>query len=184
MVTFHFIEGTARMIPMTMTASHMIMARQQGKRQYRRVLASELQSGDLMRIHGSRDSVAVARTQHAVLSEEVVEVRLVDTKGSFFAGMPGSSPSTFVEVCGAMAPLGGSMVEVLHFQRFDRFRDIFLRNAELDACREDLCEAGYDVDLGLQGLGSGKLLVRKCLAERTIRALRLREAKLKASDVV
>ena len=49
---------------------------------------------------------------------------------------------------------------MLNFQRFDKFCEIMGGNPELASCRDDLWEAGYDTDLGVYGLGSGKLLVR------------------------
>ena len=79
-----------------------------------------------------------------------------------------------MKVCGALAPLQGSTVELLHFQRQDRFREIVQENAELAACREALLKAGFDTDLGLYGLGPGKLLVRAELAQRVVEALRRR----------
>jgi len=58
----------------------------------------------------------------------------------------------------------------------------------LAACRADLEKAGYDVDLGLVGLGPGKMLVSASLASRTIMALKYfcwcRGSLLKASEVV
>ena len=69
-------------------------------------------------------------------------------RGSFFAGVHGTDPAAFVEVCGTLAPIPNSAVELLHFQRFDRFREIIHGNPELAACRDELKETGFGVDLG------------------------------------
>jgi len=66
-------------------------------------------------------------------------------------------------------------VELLHFQRCDRFYEIINENLELAACRQELEAAGFSVDLGVQNLGNGKLLVPVELAERAIDALRKRQ---------
>ena len=68
----------------------------------------------------------------------------MDTAGSFFARVSVMEPREFLEVCGALAPLMGSVVEVLHFQRFDRFWEIVNENPELSACRGELLAKGYD----------------------------------------
>ena len=62
----------------------------------------------------------------------------------------------------------------LHFQRRDRFRKIFMENDEFASCCKQLRKAGYDMDLGVFGLGSGKLLVEARLAQRTIEAIQQR----------
>ena len=66
-------------------------------------------------------------------------------------------------------------MELLHFQRCDRFYEIINENLELAACRQELEAAGFSVDLGVQNLGNGKLLVPVELAERAIDALRKRQ---------
>ena len=66
-------------------------------------------------------------------------------------------------------------MELLHFQRCDRFYEIINENLELVACRQELEAAGFSVDLGVQNLGNGKLLVPVELAERAIDALRKRQ---------
>lgn len=85
-----------------------------------------------------------------------------------------ADPHSFVEVCGALAPLDGTSVEILRFQRFDAFREIITENPELAACREQLEQSGYSVDLASMGLGPAKLLVRPELAWRVVQALALR----------
>ena len=79
-------------------------------------------------------------------------------------------------------------MELLHFQRCDRFYEIINENLELAACRQELEAAGFSVDLGVQNLGNGKLLVPVELAERAIDALRKRQRQtgkfLTSSDVV
>merc|ERR1740123_2141256 len=102
--------------------------------------------------------------------------------------MIGMTPCLFVEVCGALAPIKGADVELLHFKRCDRFREIICGNPELAACRDELELAGYDVDLGVRGLGNAKLLVRASLASRVIKALEWQchkeKQQLTSSDVV
>ena len=85
------------------------------------------------------------RTRSSELSVEqhladdpVLEMQLVDIKGSFFFGEPGIEPAAFVEVCGALARSRGSSVTLLHFQRCDRFYEITNENLELAACRQEL----------------------------------------------
>ena len=90
----------------------------------------------------------------------------MDTKGSFCAGDSGTGPRAFLEVCGALAPLASSVVELLHFQRFDRFWEIVNENFELKSCRDELEEEGYNTDLGVYGLGSGKLQAIEALHQR------------------
>ena len=104
--------------------------------------------------------------EHHVDTLAVVEVRLMDTKGSFCAGDSGTGPRAFLEVCGALAPLASSVVELLHFQRFDRFWEIVNENFELKSCRDELEEEGYNTDLGVYGLGSGKLQAIEALHQR------------------
>ena len=58
-------------------------------------------------------------------------------------------------------------MELLHFQRCDRFYEIINENLELAACRQELEAAGFSVDLGVQNLGK--------LAERAFDALRKRQ---------
>ena len=74
----------------------------------------------------------------------------------------------FIEVCGALAPLHKTTVCILHFQRFDRFREIILENPLLVANNEQLEQEGLSMDLGSVGLGSAKLVVRADLAWRVI----------------
>jgi len=124
------------------------------------------------------------------MDTEVVEIRLTDAGGSFFVGMPCMTQEMFIEVCGALVPLDASSVHILHFQRFDRFRQIIIDNPVLASCQEQLQEAGYSMDLGCvqPELGSAKLLVRPDQVWRVIHALQWRLIKkpmrLKASDVI
>ena len=74
----------------------------------------------------------------------------------------------FIEVCGALAPLHKTTVCILHFQRFDRSREIILENPLLVANNEQLEQEGLSMDLGSVGLGSAKLVVRADLAWRVI----------------
>ena len=115
-----------------------------------------MQLGDNLRMQLSEKQVV--SIDRDVLDIEVLELRLRDTKGSLFAGLPGTPLHDFVEVCGTLAPLDGTFVEILRFQRFERFREIMGRSEELAACRAQLEEAGYDVDLSSAGLGPGKIL--------------------------
>lgn len=164
----------------------MVRSACQSQARFRPVLASEVQSNDWIRTRVSE--LVVVRTEPQVLDLAVVEIRLVNTRSSFFMGMSGMDDRSFVEVCGALAPLQGSTVELLHFKRCDSFHKIICQNEELAACREELEEAGYPTDLALLGLGNGKLLVRAGLAERAIAALRLRcratRQTLTSSDLV
>merc|ERR1711957_568504 len=70
----------------------------------------------------------------------------------------------------------------------DRFREIINENPELTACREELEEAGFGMDLATLSMGNGKLLVRGSLAMRTIAALQKRAhitgSLLTSSDLV
>jgi hypothetical protein len=187
MITLYFHSKDNRASPsFRATASHTIMARKLGEKRFVPRLACEMQPQDIVRIRcGER---CVERVEHDVVPVSVVEVRLADTMGSFFVGSPGMEPCAYFEVCGALTPLGDSVVEVLHFQRFDRFREIVSENPALASCRDELLEAGYDTDLGVYGLGPGRLLVRAGLAQRTIDALRQRYRAnnrfLKASNIV
>jgi hypothetical protein len=95
---------------------------------------------------------------------------------------------------GARGATGSSVtrsgVEIVSFQRFDRFRQILLESedSELRAARDALVEAGFDMNLASYGLGPGKLLVRVDLAGCVLDALRqlslAHHRYLKASDVV
>ncbi len=175
--------------PLTVTASHVVMARRKGlqPQAFRPHLAAELQPGDHLRSHS---------TEHRVSSVEwdlrdtaVVEVELRDVRASFFIGGAEAVGGHVFEVYGALAPLGGSVIWLVRFDRFDRFRDIFLENPELALVRTRLQEAGYSVDLGsVTNLGPAKLLVRPALVPRVLRALQLRSRtsgeKLRLWDVI
>jgi len=185
MVTLHFGRDADEDVAVTVTPSHTLMVKRGSS--FQPMQATEALIGDVMRTVDSRD-YKVAYIEHTVMQVGVVEVLLADNKGSFFTGMPGMAPKDFLEVFGALTPLGEPVVELLCFQRFDRFQSIINENVELKSCREDLEEAGYSTDLGLYGLGAGKLLVHARLAERAIEALkRLASAenyKFRATDVV
>ena len=75
-----------------------------------------------------------------VASRTVTEVLLEDNRSSFFVGSPGTGTAAvdFVEVFGALPPSQGSHVEIVRFQRYDRFHQIICENDELRACRESL----------------------------------------------
>ena len=170
------------------TASHTIMVRKPGGKRFHPRLAHTIEKQDS--VSTRKGALWVADVEHHVDTLAVVEVRLMDTKGSFFAGDSGTGPRAFLEVCGALAPLASSVVELLHFQRFDRFREIVNENFELKSCRDELEEEGYNTDLGVYGLGSGKLLVRSSLAQQAIEALHQRvrasacSLRLSSSDIV
>jgi hypothetical protein len=151
------------------TASHMVMVKKPGENRFHPRLAHEIGGNDFVNVQGC--SRLVERIDHDVDTLAVVELKLTDTKGSFFAASQDMESHGFVEVCGALTPLHGSTVELLRFQRFDRFRDIINTNPELASCRKELVHAGYDIDLGVCNLGAGKLLVRAGLAQRSISAL-------------
>ena len=65
--------------------------------------------------------LSVMRVEQHLADDPVLEMQLVDIKGSFIFGEPGIDPAAFVEVCGALASSRGSSVTLLHFQRCDRF---------------------------------------------------------------
>jgi len=184
-VTLHFFEGA-----FTVTASHIVMVclqQSQQRKSFRPMLASQVQPGDILRTLASQLNVTSVKPD--VIKTCVVEVQLKDTRGSFFVGGSTAKPPAFVEVCGALAPLGETSVVIIRFQRYDRFRDIIINNEELAACRNQLEQAGFSVDLGSTELGPAKLLVRADLAWRVIMALRWRssdqqENKLCLRDVV
>jgi hypothetical protein len=144
-----------------------------------------VQRGDFLRTRTSQHPVI--SIDHDVVDAEALELQLVDACGSFYVGGPGVAPEAFLEVCGSLAPLS-SAVDILHFSRFDRFREILLESPELGACRRDLEQAGFDIDLGSLQLGDGKLLVRADLAWRVVMALRQRQRQrgdtLRLTDVV
>ena len=54
-------------------------------------------------------------------SVPVYSVRPLDDARIFVVGVSVIEAREFLEVCGALMPLMGSAVEVLRFQRFDRF---------------------------------------------------------------
>jgi hypothetical protein len=173
MVTLHVTDNaTSQAVSITVTASHTVVVLKPKQARFYPVLASEIKPGDVMRTRCGELSVTLV--DHDVLNVAVSEVVLKDTKSSFFTGMSGTDPASFIEVCGALAPVRGSTVELLHFQRCDKFRQIIHENPELDACRNELEESGYGTDLGALGFGNGKLLVRAGLAARTIAALQQR----------
>lgn len=154
----------------TVTFSHTVMARKVGQDRYRPMLASEVRCQDFLRT--PRYEFIVVGVEYDVIIAATVEIRLQDTKGSFFTSTHGiADPHRFIEVCGALAPLTTSSVQILHFRRFDRFREIICQNPELASCRDDLREGGFDTDLGTYGLGKGRLLVPARLAQRAISAL-------------
>ena len=117
-----------------------------------------------------------------------MEVTLEDTQASFFVGDAETSHDAFVEVFGAFAALKESNVEIVSFQRFDRFRQIIGESEDLLSCREELDKCGFGVDLGVHKLGPAKLLVRANLAWTVIVSLREycknTKTTLLASDVV
>jgi len=187
MVRIHFAgDAESPVTSILVTASHAVVALKPKQARFHPVLASEVAIGDRLR---TRDSDRpVVNVEHEVLNVAVVEVRLKDTKGSFFSGMPGVNPASFIELCGAFAPLRRSTVELLHFQRCDRFREIIQENPELVSCRNELENSGFGTDLGVLGLGNGKLLVRADLVQQTITALQqhchTKGKLLTASDIV
>jgi len=184
LVTLHF-QGES----LTMTTAHPLMLRQscsQGKG-FQPILAAEVRSGNHLRTHLSY--MTVTDVEHEMFDTEVVEIQLTDVHGTFFVRDASRSAGTFVEVCGALAPLQSTAVSILHFMRHDRFNLLF-KNPMLAACREELGRAGWSANLGDLGescIGPGKLFVRPDLASRAIMALRLRgrtEPPLSLSDVV
>ena len=100
--------------------------------------------------------LSVMRVEQHLADDPVLEMQLVDIKGSFFFGEPGIEPAAFVEVCGAQARSRGSSVALLHFQRCDRFYEITNENLELAACRQELEAAEFSVDLGVHNFGISK----------------------------
>jgi len=174
---------------LTVTMSHALIVLRpscQQRKTFQPMLASEVQSGDHLRTRSSH--ATVTRAEHDMIDTKVVEIQLMDVRGSFFVG--DNSSDTFVEACGALAPLHGSSVSILHFQRWDKFRQIFRESPMLAACREQLESGDWSMDLGELGdrnVGPAKLVVRADMAWRVIAALRLRgmqQGPLHLSDVV
>lgn len=187
MVTLHFRSPhNSVMATFRATASHPVMVKKPSEKRFHPRLAHEMGEHDFV-VDVQGCPLLVERIDRDVDTLAVVELKLTDTKGSFFAASQDMESHGFLEVCGALTPLYGSTVELLQFQRFDRFRDIINTNPELASCREELAEAGYDIDLGVCNLGAGKLLVRAGLAQRAISALHqlcvTRGHVLKASEV-
>jgi len=89
----------------------------------------------------------------------------------------------YVEVFGELTPPSGDdYVKILHFKRYDGFRDVLLESAELRLCREQLEQAGFDANLR-----PGTMFVGPHLASRVMTALQHRRAaggEVKASSVV
>jgi len=173
-------------VSLLLTASHVIVTRQQVAPAFRPMLATEVRPGDFLRTLLSE--LRVTQVEHDVLDTAAMEVQLVDTRGSFLVARSNSESHSFVEVCGALAPLDGTSVSILRFQRFDGFRDIITENPELAACREQLEQSGYSVDLASMGLGPAKLFVRPELAWRVVHALALlcreRSMPLRSTEVI
>merc|ERR1712232_122282 len=137
MVTLHFHSprnfGKATF---TASASHTLMVRKPSQNRFHPMLAHEMQAGDFVNLMGS--PVPVEHIDRDVDTVAVVEVKLTDTKGSFFAASINMDLYGYLEVCGALAPLGESTVELLQFKRFDRFYKIINENPELASCRKEL----------------------------------------------
>lgn len=92
---------------------------------------------------------------------------------------------SFVEVYGELAPpRRDERVKLLRFNRFERFREALLENAELQACRMDLERHDFSPDLHQHGLGPGKMFVQPQLAHGVLASLRERGERLRAGDVV
>ncbi len=189
LVTLHVCGGVHAPPPLTVTASHVVMVRQKhGQRSFRPCIAAESQPGDLLRTHKAVHSVS--HVEPDLLDTAVVEVELCDVRGSFFVGGPAADQGVFFEVCGASAPLDGAAVWLIRFDRYGKFRDVFLENPELASSRRALEDAGWNVDLGAvhPELGPAKLLVRPAVVPRVLRALqqRFRESRevLRLSDVI
>jgi len=133
------------------------------------MLAAELHVGDVMQTRGAE--VIVTHLKKRVLETKVIEVLFEDDRSSIYASSLGTPESMCVKIFGAHAPVKNACVEILTFQRFDKFGSIILENDALRSCRDALEEMGLSVDLGLYGLGSGKLLVRADQGQHVIKAL-------------
>jgi len=93
-------------VSLWLTAPHVIVVRQRGAPAFRSMLATEARPGVSLRTLHSE--LRVAQVEHDVLDTAAMEVQLVDTCGSFFVAKSNSESHSFVEVCGALAPLDGT----------------------------------------------------------------------------
>merc|ERR1712048_1428620 len=160
----------------------MICKCEKPSRTFRPILASQVLPSDLLR---TRSAVhRVTDVEHGIVDTDIVEVQLVDSRGSFFIGGPGTAPEFFIEVCGALAAVHDDEVVLLRFRRFDRFRQIIVQNPELALCRDQLETLGFSSDLANYGFKYGNLLVQPDLAWQTINALFWGRFELRSSDIV
>lgn len=80
-------------------------------------------------------------------------------------------------------------MDIVSFQRFDRFREIISQNVELQTCHKALQVEGFDMDVGSDGLDNRRLFVHPYSAGMVIQALERRKMSpgyksLRRSDVV
>lgn len=178
-ITFASATDAAAHEQLVVTASHVLSVFEPSSRKTEPVLASEVTIGQCLRTPTL--PVKVISVTKSTIRTSVFEIELRHSSSTMYI----STGSTPVETFGATLPkLKHSQVKILSFNRYDKFRESLFENEELEACRQAICQAGFNIDLSVYELGPGKMLVRANLVESVLQALHSRPKLLGRNCVV
>jgi hypothetical protein len=155
------LRSTPFQLTLSVTSSHLFVARQPLRGAFTQFIAKDLRIGDYLRTLATE--MTVDDVECSTEPQSVIEIQLDDSRGTMFvADNSFASQSLFVEVFGKES--ASDSVQILKFRRFDRFREALLESDALEECRADLRKQGISADLTAHALGPGKLFVAPELA--------------------
>jgi len=173
-------HGGVEMQSLAVTANHALPVMRPRHRRYEALPVGEVHVGNRIRTHAGE--AVVEEVEHFVQSTSVIEIELDDARSTMYVSAHAGEP--FVEVYGELTPpRRDDRVTLLHFSRYEQFREALLGCAELRACRMHLERQGFFSDLNHHDLGAGKMFVQPHLADGVLAVLRER-GPLRAGDVV
>lgn len=165
------------------TANHALPVLRPSSQKCCQLPAADIHVGDRL-CTLSTGFALVASFQQVTLTTSVTEIELEDSSATMLvAEGEGLEQCHFVEVFGELTPPSGEdYVKILHFKRYDGFREKLLESPELRLCREQLQRAGFDANLR-----PGSMFVGPHLAGRVMTALQQRRSnggEIKASTII